>query len=490
MIQPSSGLRPALWLMVGRAAGFIFTFAVPVVLVRVFDPASFGTYRQLMLLFMTIYAIAQFGMAESLFYFLPRDPERAGRYAVNALIFLTAAGLLGASLLILLRADVARLLSNDRLAAYIPLLSLYLFLMTVSSALEIVLIARHRYRTAAAAFALSDAARALGIVLPALLVRDLTWMLAGAAGAAALRCGAQLACLRREISGPLRPDGTALRRQLAYTIPFGLGVPFGILQAHLHHYAVAHAFGPALFAVYAVGSVQLPFVDVVTSSTGNVMMVRMSERLRDGGQGPAAIWHETTQKLALALFPVVGWALVAAPHLITVLFSDTYRAAAPIFMIWSAAIACSTLQTDGVLRVYARTNFALALSVGRLVVMVALLAWLLPVLQLQGAALAGVLVVLLDKAAALAKISSLLALRVSDLLPWRRLASIGGAAGAAAFAALMARDALDLAAFPALVVISLLFAGVYLGALWVAGLDASERHAVSGWLKRQHTPVP
>ena len=57
----------------GRAVGFVAAFAIPVVLARVFTTSEFGTYKQLFLLFSTLFGIAQLGMAESLYYFLPRN---------------------------------------------------------------------------------------------------------------------------------------------------------------------------------------------------------------------------------------------------------------------------------------------------------------------------------------------------------------------------------------------------------------------------------
>ena len=59
----------------GRVLGFLSTFFIPVVLVRIFDPVDFGTYRQLFLIYTTIFYAAQFGMAESLYYFMPANPS-------------------------------------------------------------------------------------------------------------------------------------------------------------------------------------------------------------------------------------------------------------------------------------------------------------------------------------------------------------------------------------------------------------------------------
>ena len=82
------------------------------------------------------------------------------------------------------------------------------------------------------------------------------------------------------------------------------------MQVNFHQYAVSHYFTTAIFAVYAVGTFQIPLVDLVASSAGSVMMVRMTEKVRGQDEAVLAIWHSTISKLALVLFPVVGWALV------------------------------------------------------------------------------------------------------------------------------------------------------------------------------------
>ena len=46
---PGSVFKPALLLMSGRTLAFAATFFIPMVLARIFDPAQFGTYKQLFL---------------------------------------------------------------------------------------------------------------------------------------------------------------------------------------------------------------------------------------------------------------------------------------------------------------------------------------------------------------------------------------------------------------------------------------------------------
>src|SRR5438094_10226468 len=99
--QSESTFKPALMLMTGRALAFAVTFFVPAVLARVFTLAEIGTYKQFMLITYTLFSFGQFGLAECLFYFMPADPARAGRYALNSVVMLGLMGLVFSSGLML-----------------------------------------------------------------------------------------------------------------------------------------------------------------------------------------------------------------------------------------------------------------------------------------------------------------------------------------------------------------------------------------------------
>src|SRR4029077_18339282 len=115
--SPSVPFRAELVLTLGRSVGFAVTFFIPVVLVRVFDQATFGTYKQLFLVFATLYYITQVGMAESLFYFVPQAQGRRGAYVANAAVGFGALGLASGTLLWAAAPAIAVWLNNAALAA-------------------------------------------------------------------------------------------------------------------------------------------------------------------------------------------------------------------------------------------------------------------------------------------------------------------------------------------------------------------------------------
>jgi Na+-driven multidrug efflux pump len=180
----------------------------------------------------------------------------------------------------------------------------------------------------------------------------------------------------------------AWRGQLLYALPFGLAVAVEIVQANLHQYFVASRFNAETFAIYAVGCLQIPLVDLICTSTANVMMVRMAEETGSGQRRRAlALWHDTTFRLATIVFPLAVLLLLTARGIIVSLFTVRYIASVPIFMIWCFTIVPSALSVDAVLRVYARTRFLLGMNLLRLVLISTSIGWFLSTFGLAGAVL-------------------------------------------------------------------------------------------------------
>lgn len=463
--------KPTLILMCGRMFSFAVTLFIPVALVRIFTPVEFGTYKQWFLVYMTVYSIAQLGMSESLYYFLPRHPAKGGRYALNAVLMLLISATLCAAFLVGGQSRISQLLSNSGLAEYLPLLGVYLLGMTASAALEVVMVTRNQYPRAAFTYSISDVLRAAFLLGPVLLLRNLSGLFWGAAAYAVVRFGATLVFFWREFGADFRWDAQLLRKQLAYAIPFELAVVVEVLQANYHQYAVSHYFDAATFAIYSIGCLQIPLIEMLASPAGNVMMVRMGEELRDGRpESVVHLWHETTRKLALVFVPLFALLLLVARDFIAFLFTEQYAASASIFTVWCTTLLLSTVQTDSALRVYAQTRFLLVLNLGRLLIITGLIYPFLSAFGLIGAVSITLLASGFAKGLSLARLRHLFQVRVSALLPWRSLAAIGSVSFAAGVIPLLIKTAWSLPTVPQLLVVGTIFTACYLALVWQAGL--------------------
>jgi O-antigen/teichoic acid export membrane protein len=421
----------------GRVPGLVVAFAIPLVLARVFDQAEFGTYKQLFLIYATLFGLAQLGMAESLYYFVPMTPARAGRHVANALVALGSIGVACVIVLIAARERIADWLTNAALATHLVPLSGFLALMLASAVFEIVLISRRKHGQAAWAYAVSDIVRAACFVIPALIGWGLQGVLAGAALFAATRLAAALVVLWREFKSELRVDLPVLRRQLAYALPFALAVGIEVLHINWHQYAVAARVDAAAFAIYAVGCLQIPVVDLIVMSTVNVMMVEMSGARERSAAAALRLWHDTIGRLAFMIFPLAAFLVLMAREIIVVLFTTTYEASVPIFMLWSLTMLASVLVVDGVLRVYAQTRYLVAQNALHLLIVAVLVGPFLGFFGLGGAVLVTLLATLVVRTVAVVRISRLMGVGAAQALPWKRLATAAICAFAATIPALL-----------------------------------------------------
>ena len=425
MTTGESTFRPAVLLMAGRALASIATLLIPVTLVRLFDQSEYGTYKQLFLVFTTLYSVALVGLSDSLYYFVPKDPAKGGRYVANAVAGLSFAGLICLAGLYEARFVVAGWMKNAALAEHLGPIGVFLLFTMVATVLEIALIARKRYSRASAAYVISDVARALCFVLPMLFLPTLATLMFWAMVFSALRLVAALWLLKKEFGGDFRLDPALAPAQLAYALPFALYVLVEILQSTYHQYAVSWTFDAATFAIYSVGCFQVPFVDFLATPASSVMMVRMSEEMREGRSRQAlSIWLDITRKLALIFFPMVALLMAASREVITFLFTDAYAASAPIFALWTLTIALSVLQTDGVMRVHAQVRFLFLVNVARLGLIVILIQPLMTAFGLRGPVLVTLLAMAMAKGLHLLRMRRIMSLKVRELLPWPSLAGI------------------------------------------------------------------
>jgi O-antigen/teichoic acid export membrane protein len=439
-------------LTAGRIPGLVVAFAIPLVLARVFDPAEFGTYKQLFLIYATLFGLAQLGMAESLYYFVPQTPAHAGRHVANAVVVLAAIGLCCALILRTASTQIAEWLSNPALTDHLGLLGAFLALMLVSAVLEIALISRRRHTTAAWTYAASDFVRAACFVIPAAIGWGLRGVLVGAAAFAAVRAAATLLLAWREFRSHLRLDAGVLRRQLMYALPFALAVGIEVLHINWHQYAVAARFDAAAFAIYAVGCLQIPVVDLIVSSAVNVMMVEMAGARARSTHEAVRLWHDTITRLAFLMFPIAMFLILMAREIIVVLFTSAYAASAPIFMLWSLTILGSVLAVDGVLRVYAQTRYLVVQNVLHLLIVATLAGSFLSYFGLPGAVLVTLLATLVVKVIAVVRISRVMRIDVSRALPWAALLTAASCATAAAVPTFLIAKGAMLPPFPALLI--------------------------------------
>ncbi|MBI3802678.1 MAG: oligosaccharide flippase family protein [Nitrospirae bacterium] len=471
-------------LIVGRAASFLFTFFIPIFLARNLAPAEYGTFKQIFLVFTTLYLILQGGMVQSLYYFIPQDPARRSAWVFQSALFVTAAGGLAAVAVLLGGNGLALYFSNPALGEFIPKLALFTLLMLGSSYLETTLIAQQRMAAGSAAFFLSEIVRGLFIIVPLLIDPSLSSVVSGLIAFAMIRFLATAIFTIRSVITPVAfPlslfDAGRLKTQLAYALPFGVAVLVDIIQQNLHQYVVGNLFDPATFAIYSVGIMQLPIVDFIYTPATQVLMVRMTPLLKsESGEERLALWHDVTARLALFFFPAAFFFCLIAPDFITLLFTNKYSQSIPLFQLSVLTILPAALLSDGMLRCYAEIRFILVTTVLKSLLTVGLIIVLIKTAGLTGAALTAVITVYFGKLIMLWKIQKRMAVSWRRFLPWANLSGTILLAGGVAAPLALLRHTIVLQPFTALALLTTLYWTIYAALLFSTPLLPSSIRAL------------
>jgi O-antigen/teichoic acid export membrane protein len=290
-------------------------------------------------------------------------------------------------------------------------------------------------------------------VVPAVISGSLRWLLIGAMVFGMIRVLATGTFLSREFAGRFKPDASLLRRQFAYVLPFELAILIDTLQLNFHQYAVSYHFDVATFAIYSVGCLQIPASEFLAGPAANVMMVRMTEELREGQhQNAFAVWDDTVRKLIFLLIPLTGILVVSGRDLIVLLFTNAYLASVPIFSLWALATALQAVPTDAGMRVFADTRVILVLNIVRFLFVVSTIGFALNRFGLIGPVLVTIGAGVIAKGLALVRIAKLLKVRLGNVVDWKLAAFVSAATAVSGISASLVRGRFHATPFAGLLI--------------------------------------
>lgn len=480
--QPDDGAKRgsltarAAWLMSARTLGFVFSFGLPLLLVRRLDQDEFGLYKQVFLIVSTAMYILPIGFHMSAFYFLPREPERRGEVVLNILLFhLFVMG--GACLaLVLWPGLLAAIFRGGELAAHAPLIGVVVLLWGTATALEYLTIANEETRLSTAFIVSMQLTRTVLLIAAGGWfgsVRAIVW----AAVAQGLIHAAVMITYAHRRFRIFRSgfDWQLMRRQLSYALPIGVSVLLARFMLDVDSYFVSHQFDAATFAVYAVGCFNLPLFSLLLDAVGSVMITRVSQLQKEGAlEEIKVLTTRMARKLAAVAFPCYAFLLVTGPEFVTLLFTEQYLASWPVFAVNLAQIPLGIVfaATDPVVRAYAEHRYFLLKVRGALFALLVLLLWAgVARFGLVGAVSMVVAVTAIERVIMLGLLRRVLGWRRAD---WPLLADVGKLAVAAAAAAAVAVVARSLMhgshPFVLLSVCGVIYSAAYAAAAFALGV--------------------
>ncbi len=409
------------------------------------------------------------------------------------LLFERFAGGCGALALALFPGLLGAVFNDPSLTSYAPLVGVVILFWTFSSFLETVAVANQETALATLFIIGANLTKAASMLAAAVAFGTVRSLVYAALIHSAIQSVVLLAYVGRRFRGFWRGwDWPTLRAQLSYALPFGAAGLLFVAQTDLHSYFVSHEFGPAAFAVYAVGCFQLPLVGILTESVSSVMIPRVSLLQKRGERREILLLTaRVIRKLAFVFFPVYAFLMVAGREFIVLLFTAQYLESWPVFAVNLTLVPVCAIMFDPIVRAYAAERyFLLRLRVVLFAAMLAVFWFWTARLGLVGMIAVVVAVGVVERLAVSYRAAKVVGFRARDFGLLSDVGKLAVASAAAAAAAALTRLAVAGARpFLVLTACGVAFMLVYVAALLLLGVPSDDeremaRRMLAPWRRR------
>ncbi len=418
----TSRTAKALTLASGRGLTTLVGLVSVMVLARLFTKQDYAAYRQTLLSYQVLEPFLRLGLPSALLYFLALEKQRARGVVIENMMMLAAGG---AAISLFLVAGGNRLLAawfdNPALERTLLIFAPYPLVMLPACAMEACLVARDRIPMAAVYNVTSRLLVLAAVLVPVCLVRTLSAAVAGLTiGSVGMGLIALGLMFRACGEGEARPTAAGMRGQLSYGIPVGLALLVDRVGRDLDKVLVSALCGPAVFAVYVNGAMEIHFIAVITGSVISVLVVDYVALHAQGRKDEIVrLVHAATVKCGLVLIPLMFLLLLTAKDVMRILYGPAYEDSAGVFRIYLLLLPARTLTFEALLRATGHSRLILIQAVLALAVNAAV-SWLAILLfgPLGAAAVTVGVVYLVQVPYNLLVLPRILQIGAARLLPW------------------------------------------------------------------------
>lgn len=351
-------------LFVAKVIGYGMRILLPVFLVRTLSMAEFGLYAQFFLLETVTKTLFQLGSAQSLYYFVPRDPRNAGAYLLNSILLAVISLSLGFLVIALFRDRIVSASGLRIVELYLGQLAVYTVVMMVLTILEAYLTVRGWIL----ATALWDIARqglaAIATLVAAYVYRDLAHVILALVAVRVASMAGMIAYIH-VIKRGFAADRhlIELKEQIRYGLVLGATGMLMALTLRVHELLVNRYYDLETYAVYAAGLRQIPIIQFFAQSVFTVALGRFAALEAAGDRnGIRALWSRILGGMYGVALPVTIVMLVVAGPLVKLMFTASYADAVPIFRWNCIAMLYLVLNPTLVLRAMDRNGISLRIN--------------------------------------------------------------------------------------------------------------------------------
>lgn len=334
-----SNTLQAFWVGAGSLTSFCFVFISAAILSRYFNKDDYGTYRQVLYVYNTLLVVFSLGLPSAFSYFLSRVSMEQGKSLVKKItrLFYLMGGLCSV-LLFLCSPFIARILNNPDLEMAMKIFSPVPLLMLPTMGIDSIYATYRKTYVSAIYMVITRVFMLCCIALPVMFL-DGTYITAviGFVVASFLTFVVAIFLKNRPFIGYVKQKCEYSYKQiLSYTLPLMYAGFFGIVTASAGQFFVSRYFGSAIFAEFANGSLEIPFVGMIIGACSAVLSPLFSKHVYNSCNPQAEIlpiWRNSIAKSVQLIYPMIVFCWFFADNIMTLSFGEMYENSAIHFRI-------------------------------------------------------------------------------------------------------------------------------------------------------------
>ena len=309
----------------------MFIIGSAIVLSRYFNKVDYGTYRQILYVYTSLLFIFTLGLPRTYSFFLPRVPIEEAKSVIKKINnILVASGLCMGCTIYFGAELIANLLNNNELINPLRYFSLVPIFMLPIIGLDGILATYKKTQLLAFYFI------AKNILFFVLIVTPVVFMGGGVVSAilgfsvASFISFLLAAFLKYWPIKKITPVTTSLsyKEIFKYATPIFMAGFWATLISSSDQFFISRYFGVEVFAEFANGAVELPFVTMVIASTAIVLAPIYSKKAFDGSakarEEIIQLWHSVLSKTIKLTYPLIAFFYCFADMVMVALYGQSY----------------------------------------------------------------------------------------------------------------------------------------------------------------------
>ncbi|MCF7859078.1 MAG: oligosaccharide flippase family protein [Candidatus Cloacimonetes bacterium] len=426
-MNKSNYSNKAIIVTLGRSIEKILLIILYVLLSRYLSKYDYGTYRQVILVYSFFMIIFVFGMPASINYFLPKlNFEKQKTLIIQTVLFLLIISFLLGGTLLLFNDTLSKILNNVNLKSLTILLSLLLIFSLPASIYYNFLIMIDKTKLCGLLSIIFGFMK-LGFVLIAILYYNSIFnILLSLVLFSFLQLVIVLIIIFRYYSGiSFTFSRVQFIKQFQFAFPLGIASIIGILIKRMDQFMISYFFNPTDYAEYANGSIEIPFLSILTNSVMVVLMPFFVLAFEEGRISDfVSKWQTAILKVGLLIIPICAFLISYSNEIIVSLFSQKYVISGLIFKIYLFSEFARITIFGNILLALGKSKTIFKFASITLLLNLILNLIMIKIFGLIGPAIASVLSVYIMNTMQLFEISRTLNVKVHNLWPWKKLTII------------------------------------------------------------------